>query len=80
MMLSGANADNRRRTKLIVVPWTVSSAGYFRENKIGETLLGNVGAPQQPSSSLDFRQILRLAKAKFPLAACRPARTMDGLF
>jgi len=36
------------------------------QKKIGETLLGKVGAPQQSSSGLDFRQILRLAKAKFP--------------
>lgn len=37
------------------------------QKKIGETLLGKVGAvQQQTSSSLDFRQILRLAKAKFP--------------
>jgi len=34
--------------------------------KIAESLLGKVGAVQQTSSSLDFRQILRLAKAKFP--------------
>jgi hypothetical protein len=34
--------------------------------KIGETLLGKVGAVQQSSSSMDFRQILRIAKAKFP--------------
>ena len=36
------------------------------QKKIGETILGKVGAVQQTSSSLDFRQILRLAKAKFP--------------
>jgi len=36
------------------------------QKKIGENLLGKVGAVQQTSSSLDFRQILRLAKAKFP--------------
>jgi len=36
------------------------------QKKIGETLLAKVGAVQQPSNSLDFRQILRLAKAKFP--------------
>lgn len=36
------------------------------QKKIGETLLGKVGAIQQTSNSLDFRQILRLAKAKFP--------------
>jgi hypothetical protein len=36
------------------------------QKKIGETLLGKVGAVQQPSTGLDFRQILRLAKAKFP--------------
>ena len=36
------------------------------QKKIGETLLGKVGAVQQTSSNFDFRQILRLAKAKFP--------------
>jgi hypothetical protein len=36
------------------------------QKKIGETILGKVGAVQQTSTSLDFRQILRLAKAKFP--------------
>jgi len=36
------------------------------QKKIGETLLGKVGATQQTSSNFDFRQILRLAKAKFP--------------
>ncbi len=36
------------------------------QKKIGETILGKVGAVQQTSSSLDFRQILRLAKTKFP--------------
>jgi hypothetical protein len=36
------------------------------QKKIGEAILGRVGAVQQTSSSLDFRQILRLAKAKFP--------------
>lgn len=36
------------------------------QKKIGETILGKVGAVQQQSNSLDFRQILRLAKAKFP--------------
>lgn len=35
------------------------------QKKIAETLLSQVGAAQ-PSSNLDFRQILRLAKAKFP--------------
>ena len=36
------------------------------QKKIGETLLGKVGAVQQTSSNFDFRQILRLAKTKFP--------------
>jgi len=36
------------------------------QKKIGEAILGKVGAVQQASSSLDFRQIIRLAKAKFP--------------
>lgn len=36
------------------------------QKKIGEAILGKVGVVQQTSSSLDFRQILRLAKAKFP--------------
>ena len=36
------------------------------QKKIGEAILGRVGVVQQASSSLDFRQILRLAKAKFP--------------
>ena len=36
------------------------------QKKIGETLLGKVGAVQQTSSNFDFRQVLRLAKAKFP--------------
>jgi hypothetical protein len=35
------------------------------QKKIAETLLNQIGAAQ-PSSNLDFRQILRLAKAKFP--------------
>jgi hypothetical protein len=35
------------------------------QKKIAEALLNQVGAVQ-PSSSLDFRQILRLARAKFP--------------
>ena len=39
------------------------------QKKIGETLLGKVGAVQQTSSNFDFRQILRLAKAKFPRQA-----------
>jgi hypothetical protein len=39
------------------------------QKKIGETLLGKVGAVQQPSSNFDFRQILRLAKTKFPRQA-----------
>jgi len=39
------------------------------QKKIGETLLGKVGATQQTSSNFDFRQILRLAKAKFPRQA-----------
>jgi hypothetical protein len=42
------------------------STSTVLERKIGETILGKVGAVQQASSSLDFRQILRLAKAKFP--------------
>jgi hypothetical protein len=42
------------------------STSNVLEKKIGETILGKVGAVQQTSSSLDFRQILRLAKAKFP--------------
>ena len=36
------------------------------QKKIGEAILGKVGAVQQTVGSLDFRQILRLAKAKFP--------------
>jgi len=36
------------------------------QKKIGENLLGKVGAAQ-PSSNLDFRQILHLAKGKFPI-------------
>jgi hypothetical protein len=36
------------------------------QKKIGETLLGKVGATQQTFSNFDFRQILRLAKTKFP--------------
>lgn len=39
------------------------------QKKIGETLLGKVGAVQQTTGGLDFRQILRLAKAKFPRQA-----------
>jgi len=39
------------------------------QKKIGETLLGKVGAPQQTSSNFDFRQMLRFAKAKFPRQA-----------
>jgi hypothetical protein len=35
------------------------------QKKIAEALLNKVGAVQ-PSNALDFRQILRLAKAKFP--------------
>ena len=35
------------------------------QKKIAEAILNKVGAVQ-PSSTLDFRQILRLAKAKFP--------------
>ncbi len=35
------------------------------QKKIAEALLNKVGAIQ-PSNTLDFRQILRLAKAKFP--------------
>ncbi|OLD10500.1 MAG: hypothetical protein AUI93_06895 [Crenarchaeota archaeon 13_1_40CM_3_52_10] len=35
------------------------------QKKIAETLLNKVGAVQ-PSNATDFRQILRLAKAKFP--------------
>lgn len=35
------------------------------QKKIAETLLNKVGAVP-PSSTLDFRQILHLAKAKFP--------------
>jgi len=35
------------------------------QKKIAETLLNKVGAVQ-PTNTLDFRQILRLAKAKFP--------------
>jgi hypothetical protein len=35
------------------------------QKKIAETLLNKVGATQ-PSSTLDFRQVLRLARAKFP--------------
>jgi hypothetical protein len=35
------------------------------QKKIAEALLNKVGAVQ-PSNTLDFRQILRLAKAKFP--------------
>jgi len=36
------------------------------QKKIGDALLSKVGAAQQTSSSLDFRQMLRLAKSKFP--------------
>ena len=36
------------------------------QRKIGETLLARVGAVQQTLNSLNFRQILRLAKTKFP--------------
>ena len=39
------------------------------QKKIGETLLGKVGAVQQTSSNFDFRQVLRLAKTKFPRQA-----------
>ncbi len=39
------------------------------QKKIGETLLSKVGATQQTSSTFDFRQILRLAKTKFPRQA-----------
>jgi len=39
------------------------------QKKIGETLLGKVGASQRTSSNFDLRQILRLAKAKFPRQA-----------
>ena len=39
------------------------------QKKIGETLLGKVGATQQTSNNFDFRQMLRLAKAKFPRQA-----------
>jgi hypothetical protein len=42
------------------------STSTVLERKIGETILGKVGAVQQTSSGLDFRQVLRLAKAKFP--------------
>jgi hypothetical protein len=42
------------------------STSNVLEKKIGESILGKVGAVQQTSSKLDFRQILRLAKAKFP--------------
>jgi hypothetical protein len=42
------------------------STSTVLERKIGETILGKVGAVQQSSSTLDFRQILRVAKAKFP--------------
>src|SRR2546425_11063351 len=35
------------------------------QKKIAETLLNKVGGVQ-PSNATDFRQILRLAKAKFP--------------
>jgi hypothetical protein len=35
------------------------------QKKIAETLLNKVGAAP-PSNTLDFRQILRLAKSKFP--------------
>jgi len=45
-----------------------STSGVLQK-KIGETLLGKVGAVQQTSGSLCFRQILRLAKAKFPRQA-----------
>jgi len=42
------------------------STSSILQKKIGETILSKVGAVQQTSTSLDFRQILRLAKAKFP--------------
>jgi hypothetical protein len=38
------------------------------QKKIAEAILNKVGAVQ-PSSTLDFRQVLRLAKAKFPRTA-----------
>ncbi|HVH15792.1 MAG TPA: hypothetical protein VNA15_08765 [Candidatus Angelobacter sp.] len=41
----------------------------LQQKKIGETLLGKVGATQLPSSNFGLRQILRLAKAKFPRQA-----------
>jgi len=37
------------------------------QRKIGEILLGKVGSVQQTSNNLDFRQVLRLAKARFPM-------------
>jgi len=42
------------------------STSKVLEKKIGETVLGKVGAVQQVQGNLDFRQILRLAKTKFP--------------
>jgi hypothetical protein len=38
------------------------------QKEIAETLLNNVGVAQ-PSNTLDFRQIMRLAKSKFPKTA-----------
>ena len=43
------------------------STSIVLQKKIGDALLGKVGATQQASTDLDFRQILRLAKAKFPM-------------
>jgi hypothetical protein len=37
------------------------------QRKIGEILFGKVGSTQQTSNNLDFRQMLRLAKARFPM-------------
>ena len=37
------------------------------QRKMGEILLGKVGSVQQYSNNLDFRQILRLARARFPI-------------
>jgi hypothetical protein len=44
----------------------LGSTSGILQKKIGEAILGKVGAVQQTSSSLDFRQILRIAKTKFP--------------
>src|SRR5712692_7458353 len=41
------------------------------QKKIAESLLSKVGAAPRASDGFDFRQVLRLAKAKFPRPALR---------